>query len=151
MPIYDLNVPRTMTAFNKKVASKPETIIVLFYMDMCPHCIMMKPAWRAAKMAIDPKLVNIAEVEYSNLEKMPKEMQDIRGFPSIKVYRGAKTVDEYLGERTPEGFMSFMQKYSAPPAPPSAPKATAASRSRPTSTKAPSAPRAPPTRSTSKK
>lgn len=114
MTIYDLNVPRTMPAFQKiMVDPRPKPVIMLFYMDMCPHCIMMKPAWRQAKLAMDPKSVNIAEIEYSNMERLPKEMQDVRGFPSIKVYRGTRAVDEYLGERTPEGFLNFMRKYAS--------------------------------------
>ena len=106
-----------MPAFNKARATRGQPIIVLFYMDMCPHCVMMKPAWHQAKSAINPREVSIAEVEYSNMNRLPKEMQDVRGFPSIKVFKNDKIIDEYLGERSPEKFLTFMRKYASAPAP----------------------------------
>lgn len=135
-----------MTAFQKKIgAPRPQPVIVLFYMEMCPHCVMMKPAWRETKAALDPRTINIAEVEYSNLDKMPAAMQNIRGFPSIKVFRGTQAIDEYLGERTQEDMVKFIKKYAtAPPAAPSTAK-KAPTRAR-TSASKPTSPRKVPSR-----
>jgi thiol-disulfide isomerase/thioredoxin len=71
-------------------------------MKTCPYCILLKPTWDQVKQNVE-----CYEVEYSDMHKLPAELQKVRGFPTIQVIDGKKVKSEYVGERSFEGIMNF--------------------------------------------
>lgn len=69
---------------------KTRPLLVLFFMDGCPHCETNKPAWEEAKRKSD---VPTAEIEAS---ATPEE--EATGFPTMK-YKSKKGTKEISGEK----------------------------------------------------
>ena len=69
---------------------KQRPLLVLFFMDGCPHCESNKPAWDEAKKKAD---VPTAEIEAS---ATPED--EATGFPTMK-YKSEKGVKEISGQK----------------------------------------------------
>lgn len=69
---------------------KQRPLLVLFFMDGCPHCDANKPAWDEAKKKAD---VPTAEIEAS---ATPEE--EATGFPTMK-YKSEKGTKEISGQK----------------------------------------------------
>jgi len=82
--------------------------MILFRMQMCPHCIAMKEAWDHAKSVLttDPG-IQIAEVEYQNMNMLPPSLQNIRGFPTLQIIEDKKVTSEYYGDRSFQSILDF--------------------------------------------
>jgi hypothetical protein len=63
----------------KKILKQP--VLVLFFMDGCPHCEANKPAWEEAKKK--------ADVETVEIEASATPDGEADGFPTMK-YKGKK-------------------------------------------------------------
>ena len=70
---------------------KTRPLLVLFFMDGCPHCEANKPAWEEAKKK--SKVPN-AEIEAS---ATPEE--EATGFPTMK-YKSSKGTKEISGQKS---------------------------------------------------
>jgi thiol-disulfide isomerase/thioredoxin len=102
--------PRTVSKVaNAKKSNAP--IVVLYHMEGCPHCVMMRPAWEACKervaKAADKKVGVVAEVEFKGMSCLPADMQDVAGFPTIKGFKDGKAT-EYQGDRSQTSIMAFI-------------------------------------------
>ena len=69
---------------------KTRPLLVLFFMDGCPHCEANKPAWEEAKKKAD---VPTAEIEAS---ATPEE--EATGFPTMK-YKSESGTKETSGQK----------------------------------------------------
>jgi len=69
---------------------KTRPLLVLFFMDGCPHCEANKPAWEEAKKKAD---VPTAEIEAS---ATPEE--EATGFPTMK-YKSKTETKEISGQK----------------------------------------------------
>jgi len=69
---------------------KTRPLLVLFFMDGCPHCEANKPAWEEAKKKAD---VPTAEIEAS---ATPEE--EATGFPTMK-YKSDSGTKEISGQK----------------------------------------------------
>ena len=69
---------------------KTRPLLVLFFMDGCPHCEANKPAWEEAKKKAD---VPTAEIEAS---ATPEE--EATGFPTMK-YKSDSGTKETSGQK----------------------------------------------------
>ena len=87
-----------------------EPTFAMFYAPWCGHCKNAMPEFD--KLAENPpngvKVMKINCDEESNKELAKK--QNIQGFPTIRYYKNGMDGDhqEYNGERTADGFMSFL-------------------------------------------
>ena len=83
----------------------------MYFVDWCPHCHAAKPEFDklGSKMTIGGKSVICEAV---NAEKNPeKVLGKPEGYPTIQLYDAqGKMVDEYKGERTAQGFRSFLEE-----------------------------------------
>lgn len=72
-------------ANRKKDAEKilKQPVLVLFFMDGCPHCEQNKPAWDEAKKTANASGIKTAEIEAS----ATPESSGVSGFPTMK-YNG---------------------------------------------------------------
>lgn len=103
--------------------AKPRTILMLYKMNMCPHCIALEPTWKEveAKLARDPSIL-VTKVEYSNMNLLPRGMTDVRGFPSIVVIKHGKVAEEYNGDRSCDSIVQFAKSHRPPKPAPEKPK-----------------------------
>ncbi len=90
---------------NKNIKGKTP-VIVLYYMNGCGHCEMLRPTWNecANKLCEMPNII-VAEVESANLKDVATGTY-IEGFPTIVAYKG-KEIKHFGGQRTYEGIMDF--------------------------------------------
>ena len=82
----------------------------MYYVDWCPHCHSAKPEFEklGATQTIGGKTVRFEAIE---AEKNPeKVLEKVSGYPAIRFYDAEGTMTEYSGERTHDGFQSFLQE-----------------------------------------
>jgi thioredoxin-like negative regulator of GroEL len=106
----------------KELASKVKkgTWCVLWWANWCPHCVMFHPSWMEAVKTSKAKGISVLEVEYAFSHHMPANMRDVRGFPTVVVYKDGKVVSEYDGDRSIKSVKEFIEKHA--PKVPKAPK-----------------------------
>ena len=69
---------------------KKQPLLVLFFMDGCPHCEANKPAWEEAK-----KKANVPTVE---IEASATPEEEATGFPTMK-YKSREGTKETSGKK----------------------------------------------------
>lgn len=83
-------------------------ILIMYKMEMCPHCIALQPVWNEVRDAMsNNQSLEMAEVEYQNMPLLPSKLRNISAFPSILMIQNGKVKDEYTGDRTVPSIMSF--------------------------------------------
>ena len=92
-------------------AGNTEYKFVMFGVDWCPHCVKAKPEFEAlgATQTIGGKTVACRAIE---AEKNPELVRGkVSGYPTIQLYDAqGKLVKEYSGQRTAEGFQTFLEE-----------------------------------------
>jgi thiol-disulfide isomerase/thioredoxin len=90
-------------------------LVILYYSDMCGHCIQLKPTWNKLCDSIkNKKDITIINVEANNFEHLPeKYKKNIVGYPTIIKYsRGKKS--EYNGTRELADLKKFITPVARP-------------------------------------
>jgi len=96
----------------KECVGKDKPMLVLFYADWCPHCQVLKPTWnKIAEKLGKNKKIQVAQIEYSDMEYVPKKYKNIRGYPTIQMIKGGKIISEYDGMRTEQDIEAYIKKY----------------------------------------
>lgn len=101
------------------VAYNSKASLVKFYAPWCGHCKKLAPAYDSAaeKLAhdLDDGLVSLIKVDCT-VEKDLCDKYSIRGFPTLKVFRGdnQESVTDYKGARTEQGIIDFMLQQIKP-------------------------------------
>ena len=92
-----------------------DNLVILYYSDMCGHCIQLKPTWNKLCNSIkDKKDITVVNVEANNFEHLPeKYKKNIEGYPTIIKYSCGKKI-EYNGNRE----LADMKKFIVPIAKP---------------------------------
>lgn len=92
--------------------NKKDGVFAFFYADWCGHCQRAKPAWNELENNATGLGVNLAKINSDEQPDVVKQ-HGVSGFPTIRYYpNGMNDVDnrvEYSGERTYNGFKSFLQ------------------------------------------
>ena len=87
----------------------------MYYVDWCPHCKAVKPLFTdfmgSGTVQVNGKPVRCAMV---NAESDPDAVKglNIKGYPSFLMNKGGNNI-EFNGERTADGFMSFLNQNMA--------------------------------------
>ena len=89
-----------------KGGQKHEAMFVLYYVDWCPHCKVVKPEWEKLENDTSIKNVAITKVNCEKDEKAAEE-NNIEGFPTILFTHNNK-VEAYEGSREYEDFKKFL-------------------------------------------
>ena len=91
---------------------KDRPTLVLFFADWCPHCQSFKPTWNGlAKKHEKSKKLQLAQVEYADMEAIPNKYKKIRGFPTIQMMKGGKILSEFNDMRTMEALEAYINRY----------------------------------------
>ena len=97
----------TGKATNKiKGGENNAAMFVLYYVDWCPHCKVVKPEWEKLENDTSIKNVAITKVNCEKDEKAAEE-NNIEGFPTILFTQNNK-VEAYEGGREYEDFKKFL-------------------------------------------
>ena len=98
-----------------KVLNEDTPCLMLCHMLMCPHCVAMHDSWEQVKISLQKTPgINVVEVEYSNLQLLPPNLQNIRGFPTIQLIENKKVKEEYFGDRSYTSILDFAMKHAKP-------------------------------------
>lgn len=92
--------------FNE-VLRKSKSIFVLFYMDGCNPCNLVKPEWMKLKNIFSEKDIIIADIERKYLNELNINVE-INSFPTIYFIKNNK-YELYDGDRTVDGLYKWIQ------------------------------------------
>ena len=78
---------------NELEANSGEVVMVLFFVNWCPHCKSVKPTWEKAASELNNTKVNGKNVRFVSVdcEEKPElgEKYNVEGYPTIKlIYKG---------------------------------------------------------------
>lgn len=106
-----------ITNMNEKPNPKEgEVIMVLFFVDWCPHCKSVKPEWeklmKLNNTNVNGKNIKIqaANAEGSEVEKEAARDNNVEGYPTIKLISQSEVVD-YNGARNADEMGKFVKDY----------------------------------------
>merc|ERR1712241_1622390 len=95
-----------------------DTALVMFYAPWCGHCKKMKPEFdKASKdlLANDPP-VNLAKIDCTEVGKDTCNRFEVRGYPTLKIFRGGELSQDYNGPREVNGIVKYMKAQVGPSA-----------------------------------
>lgn len=90
--------------------------LVMFYAPWCGHCKRMKPEFdKAAKVlsANDPP-VTLAKVDCTEAGKDTCGRFEVRGYPTVKIFRNGELSSDYNGPREAPGIIKTMASQAGP-------------------------------------
>jgi len=93
-----------------------DTALVMFYAPWCGHCKKMKPEFdRASKdlLANDPP-VTLAKIDCTEAGKDTCNRFEVRGYPTVKIFRGGEVSQDYNGPRDAAGIVKYMKAQVGP-------------------------------------
>lgn len=89
-----------------------------YYAAACPHCKHLDPAWQAAaaKVQASGGKVTFRQIECNDEQwnPVPENAQlceGIAGFPTMKMFRGDKELQEYYGGRSASDLIDFVTNF----------------------------------------
>ena len=84
--------------------------LLLLHMEGCPHCVKLMPHWNAASKDNKTSIkMRVLERNEPGAKKIIQKNK-VKGFPTILLRGGDKTIDTYNGPRTKQGLVSYCQK-----------------------------------------
>ncbi len=98
------------------ISTQGADIFTLYYVDWCPHCKSVKPAFedfaKNGFVTVAGKNVKVRAIE---CEKQSKEAEGkpIKGYPTFLLETAEGKTVEYQGDRTPEAWMAFLNEQLA--------------------------------------
>jgi len=96
--------------------SNIDTALVMFYAPWCGHCKKLKPEFeKAAKDLLknDPP-VSLAKVDCTEGGKDTCNRFEVRGYPTVKIFRNGELSSDYNGPREANGIVKYMKSQVGP-------------------------------------
>ena len=102
-----------------KVVGASSFIVVEFYAPWCGHCKKLAPEYEKAATALKKEGSEVVLAKVDATEDANKDLSSsfgVRGFPTLKIFRGGKTdkPTEYEGPREADGIVKYVKKISGP-------------------------------------
>lgn len=108
--IIQTSTPQQIISLDQE--KKKGIVLIWFYATWCGHCIDMEGEWEKLSNN-SPKGLKLAKIESSNMDnykKSPGE-EELRGFPTLRLYSKGELIKEYDGERSYQGIYDFANDY----------------------------------------
>ena len=105
-------IQRSKEGFQNDIAGAADTF-TLYYAEWCPHCKTVKPAFsewaKNGFVTVAGKNIKVRMVEQS---EKPEEIaaKGIKGFPTFLLETADGKTVEFQGDRTPEGYLKFIEE-----------------------------------------
>ncbi|KAK2720955.1 thioredoxin domain-containing protein 5-like [Artemia franciscana] len=111
-PTVDVVVELVEGNFENGISSG--VTFVKFFAPWCGHCKNLAPVWEElGKKYIGNTSVKIAKVDCTKEDNRKLcTQQEIRGYPTVFLYKDGKKMSEYDGSRTLEDLVSFVGQYT---------------------------------------
>ena len=93
-----------------------EVVLVLFFVEWCPHCKSIKPEWEKLMKLNNTKVngknikIQAANAEGSDVEKEAARDNNVEGYPTIKLISQSEVID-YNGPRNADDMGKFVKDY----------------------------------------
>jgi thiol-disulfide isomerase/thioredoxin len=86
----------------------------LYHMKGCGHCTRLQPIWEQLKQKLENenKGMHINSYDVTVPSQAKSIPADIRGFPTIRLYKGNTLVAEYDGDRNVKDMYNWLCKYN---------------------------------------
>jgi len=101
--------------FDSKLA-EIDTALVMFYAPWCGHCKRLKPEFEKAGgilLGNDPP-VTLAKVDCTEGGKDTCGKFEVKGYPTLKIFRNGELSSDYNGPREAAGITKFMKSQVGP-------------------------------------
>jgi len=101
--------------FDSKLADI-DTALVMFYAPWCGHCKKMKPEFDKCSgdlLANDPP-VHLVKVDCTEAGKDTCGRFEVKGYPTLKIFRNGELSSDYNGPREAAGITKFMKSQVGP-------------------------------------
>ncbi|XP_023325871.1 protein disulfide-isomerase A5 isoform X1 [Eurytemora carolleeae] len=87
-----------------------DTVLIMFYAPWCGHCKSMKPEYaRAAEELTKAEVPHVlATVDATQEQELGKRF-NIRGYPTLKLFRRGVEVEDYSGGRKSADFVKYIR------------------------------------------
>eukprot|EP00094_Tigriopus_californicus_P001124 TCALIF_01087-PA protein Name:"Similar to PDIA3 Protein disulfide-isomerase A3 (Gallus gallus)" AED:0.03 eAED:0.03 QI:0/0/0/0.66/1/1/3/0/490 len=93
-----------------------DTALVMFYAPWCGHCKRLKPEFDKAAEYLgqnDPP-VHLVKVDCTEDGKEVCGRFEVKGYPTLKIFRGGEMSQDYNGPRELKGIVKYMQAQVGP-------------------------------------
>jgi len=111
----DSTLELTDADFDSKLADI-DTALVMFYAPWCGHCKRLKPEFEKSSgdlLANDPP-VTLAKVDCTEGGKDVCGRFEVKGYPTLKIFRGGELSSDYNGPREAGGITKYMKAQVGP-------------------------------------
>lgn len=98
--------------FDEALSTNEGGVLVEFYAPWCGHCKQLAPEWAKAAQSLASSPIKLAKVDATEAKDLATKF-DIKGFPTIKFFRGGNP-SEYSGGRTEADIVAWVNKKSSP-------------------------------------
>jgi len=101
--------------FDSKLADI-DTALVMFYAPWCGHCKRLKPEFEKSAgdlLANDPP-VSLVKVDCTEAGKDTCGRFEVRGYPTLKIFRNGELSSDYNGPREAAGITKYMKSQVGP-------------------------------------
>jgi len=102
----------TNSNFDTEIA-KNEITLVEFYAPWCGHCKRLAPEYEKAAHELEGKGGALAKIDCTS-EQTVCSKYDVKGYPTIKLFRKDGSNSEYQSGRTADAIVKFMEKQTSP-------------------------------------
>jgi thioredoxin-like negative regulator of GroEL len=106
MKVIHVNSEKDLEKFNKTV--KKGKMMVVFVANWCGHCQHLKPIWKKMEKTLKKEKClkqGIIAMIYSDYKDKINVSSNCAGYPTIKMYKDGKILNEWNGDWTKKGVL----------------------------------------------